>query len=235
MKLCKPVPVTSKAMLLPFLRTHFLTRQPPLDVLTTSLESRPGEGVDVLALTPEGRLVAVMAHLDKPAGLIDELFARLHWMIENASLIQRFFPTVEVDVTQRPRLVLVMPRLDDRTRDLLGYFTATELEVHEFRMVEMDGEVALLMEQVAGYPVTEDTRATTVSVPAPPPPEEAEAALDQVVARREAPPTPSLTEDSNVEIHVDDINVAELGVSEEELLDLLNIQVPDRDPNASAH
>ena len=59
--------------------------------------------------------------------------------------------------------------------------------------------------------------------------EEAEAALDEVVTRQEAVPA-SLIDDANVEIHVDDMNVAELGVSEEELLELLNIHLPGRTP-----
>ena len=239
MKLCKRVPLTSKAMLLPFVREYLLASDPPHEVLATSFEFRPGEAVDVLAVTPAGRLVAVVAHLEEPAAAVDGLLWRLHWMIENAPLVQRLFPLVELDATRPPRLVLGVPRLGERLRDVLGYFTATELDVYEYRMVELEGEIALLMEAVARYPevAAPAAAAPPAAAEVPPaeaevPPEEAEAALDEVVARPEARPVRSLMEDENVEIHVDDMNVAELGVSEEELLELLNIQVPGRSQEA---
>ncbi len=240
MKLCTRVPLTSKAMLLPFVREHLLASDPPHEVLATSFEFRPGEAVDVLAATPAGRLVAVVAHLEEPAAAVDGLLWRLHWMVENAPLVQRMFPLVELDATRPPRLVLAVPRLGERLRDVLRYFTATELEVYEYRMVELEGEIALLMESVARYPqvavqvaeATHAERAEARFAEADVPPEEAEAALDEVVARPEPPPARSLMEDENVEIHVDDVNVAELGVSEEELLELLNIQVPGRSQEA---
>ncbi len=234
MKLCKRVPLTSKAILLPFLREHFLVSEPPYEVLATSFEFRPGEGVDVLALTPEGRLVVVLAHLEAPAAVVDKLLLRLHWMIENAPLVQRLFPAADLDPTRPPRLVLAVPRLEERVRDVLRYFTATELAVFEYRMVEVEGELALLMEVVARYPHLEEEAPIARPRAAPRPSEEAEAALDEVVTRHE-PPSVSLVDDANVEIHVDDMNVAELGVSEEELLELLNIHVPGRDPEAPAH
>jgi len=225
MKLCKPVPLTSKAMLLPFVREHFLVSDPPHEVLATSFEFRPGEGVDLLALAPDGRLVVVVAYLEPPAAVVDELLWALHWLIENMSLVARLFPAAEIDPTRPPRLVLAVPRLEERLRRLLRYFTATELAVCEYRMVELDGEIALLVEEAARYPHVEEAAPS-----APTPSEEAEAALDEVVARHEPPQALSLVEDGNVEIHVDDMNMAELGVSEEELLELLNIQVPGRDP-----
>ena len=94
--------------------------------------------------------------------------------------------------------------------------------------VEIDGEIALLMEAAARYPHLEEAVPAAVAPP-PAPSEEAEAALDEVVTRQDPMPA-SLVDDVNVEIHVDDMNVAELGVSEEELLELLNIHVPGRDP-----
>jgi hypothetical protein len=196
MKLCKPVPLTSKPMLLPFLREHFLASEPPHEVLATSFEFRPNEGVDVLAVTPEGRLVAVVAHLDEPAAIVDELLQRLHWMIENALLLPRLFPVADIDLTRPPRLVLALPRLGEPMRRVLHYFTATELDVYEFHMVELDGEIALLMEPVASYPSLE--RAAPETPAAMPPSEEAEAALDEVVARHEPPPAADLVEDENV-------------------------------------
>ena len=239
MKLCKRVPLTSKAILLPFLREHFLAADPPHEVLATSFEFRAGEGVDVLALAPEGRLVAVVAHLDEPDAVVDELLRRLHWMIENAPLVQRMFPTVDIDPTRPPRLVLALPRLEARLRAVLRYFTATELAVCEYRLVELDSELALLVEPVARYPHLEEATMAVAAAPSAataepeplPPTEEAEAALDEVVTRQE-PSVADLVDDANVEIHVDDMNVAELGVSEEELLELLNIHLPGRDPNA---
>ena len=231
MKLCKPVPLTSKAMLLPFLREHFLEADPPHEVLATSFEFRPDEGMDLLALAPDGRLVGVVAQIEPPATIVDELLFRLHWMIENALLMQRLFPGAAIDPGRPPRLVLALPRLEERVRHVLRYFTATELAVYEYRMVEIDGEIALLMEEAARYPHVEEA---TVSLPTVPPTEEAEAALDEVVARHEPPQALSLVDDENVEIHVDDMNVAELGVSEEELLELLNIQVSARAPDSKA-
>ncbi len=237
MKLCKRVPLKSKAILLPFLREHFLASDPPHEVLATSFEFRAGEGVDVLALTPEGRLVAAVAHLDEPDAVVDELLRRLHWMIENAPLVQRMFPSVEIDPTQPPRLVLALPRLEARLRAVLRYFTATDLAVCEYRLVELDNELALLVERVAQYPHLGDAAMAAAppaaaAAPQPlPPTEEAEAALDEVVTRQE-PSVADLVDDANVEIHVDDMNVAELGVSEEELLELLNIHLPGRDPDA---
>lgn len=240
MKLCTRVPLKSKAILLPFLREHFLASDPPHEVLATSFEFRAGEGVDVLALAPEGRLVAVVAHLDEPDAVVDELLRRLHWMIENAPLVQRMFPSVEIDPTRPPRLVLALPRLEARLRAVLRYFTATELAVYEYRLVELDSELALLVEPVAQYPHLEEATMAVAAAPAAapeaeprPPTEEAEAALDEVVTRQE-PSVADLVDDANVEIHVDDMNVAELGVSEEELLELLNIHLPGRDPDARA-
>jgi hypothetical protein len=128
--------------------------------------------------------------------------------------------------------VLALPRLGEPMRRVLRYFTATELDVYEFHMVELDGEIALLIEPVASYPSLE--RAAPQAPAAEPPSEEAEAALDEVVARREPLPAVDLVEDENVEIHVDDMNVAELGVSEQELLELLNIQVPARNSDAAS-
>jgi hypothetical protein len=246
MKLCKRVPLTSKAMLLPFLREHFLASEPPHEVLATSFEYRAGEGVDVLAISPEGRLVVVLAHLDEPGAIVDELLRRLHWMIENAPLVQRLFPAVDIDLTLPPRLVLAVPRFDERLRAVLRYFTATELAVYEYRLVELESEIALLVEIAGHFPhVGEAPRvvasaheepeaepAEPAAAPAgpQPPSEEAEAALDEVVTRQDAGPD-SLVDDDSIEIHVDDMNVAELGVSEDELLELLNIHVPGRQPD----
>ncbi|MBN1918308.1 MAG: hypothetical protein JW889_10385 [Verrucomicrobia bacterium] len=247
MRLCRPVPLTSKAMLLPFLREHFLAAEPRHEVLATSFEFRADEGVDVLALAPDGRLVAVLAHVSEPGAVVDELLRRLHWMIDNAPLMQRLFPAVDIDLTRPPRLALVVPRLESRLRDVLRYFTATELTVYEYRLVEFEGEIALLIDVAARFPHVEErarpaaletphTGSASRPVPArfamtTPEPlfDEAEAELDELVARHDEAPI-SLIDDENVEIHVDDMNVEELGVSEEELLDLLNIHVPGRDP-----
>ena len=46
MKLCKPVVLTSKGILVPFLREHFLASDPPHQVLATSFEFRRSEGVE---------------------------------------------------------------------------------------------------------------------------------------------------------------------------------------------
>jgi hypothetical protein len=231
MKLCKPVVLTSKGILVPFLREHFLASDPPHQVLATSFEFRRGEGVDVLALAPEGRLVAVLAHLDEPVAILDDILRRLHWMIENAPLVQRLFPTANIDQTRPPRLVLAVPRLAERLRDVLRYFTATELAVYEYHLVEIEGEIALLMEEAGRFPYVAVEEPALAAVLPQAPTEEAEAALDEVVTRQETVPA-SLADDPNVEIHVDDMNVAELGVSEQELLELLNIHVPGRDPQA---
>jgi hypothetical protein len=245
MRLCKPVPLTSKAMLLPFLREHFLAADPPHEVLATSFEFRADQGVDVLALAPDGRLVAVLAHLAEPTAVVDELLQRLHWLIENAPLMQRLFPAVDIDLTRPPRLALAVPRFEGHLRDVLPFFTATELTVYEYRLVEFDSEIALLIDVAARFPhVAESTRPAMFEAPRPEPPaspslgpampvgmeplEEAEAELDELVARHDEAPT-SLMDDENVEIHVDDMNVEELGVSEEELLELLNIHIPSRD------
>ena len=152
MKLCKPVVLTSKGILVPFLREHFLASDPPHQVLATSFEFRRGEGVDVLALAPEGRLVVVLAHLDEPSAVVEDLLRRLHWMIENAPLVQRLFPTANIDRTRPPRMVLAVPRLAERMRDVLRYFTATELAVYEYRLVEVDREIALLVEVAGQFP-----------------------------------------------------------------------------------
>jgi len=178
----------------------------------------------------------------EPSAVVDELLRRLHWMIENAPLMQRLFPAVDIDLTRPPRLALAVPRFEGRLRDVLRYFTATELVVYEYRLVEFDTDIALLIEVAGRFPHVEPA-ARTPAFEAPRPPAEApleaalepleeaeaEAELDELVARHDEAPA-GLMDDENVEIHVDDMNVEELGVSEEELLDLLNIHVPGHDP-----
>src|SRR3989304_7409865 len=109
-----------------------------------------GSGPVTLALDREGRLVVLVMSLIQEESLLSRLVRVYGWVLQNLSLLTRFYAKRGLDDARVPRIIAIAPEFPQVLLDALSHL-AFSVELYQYRGLEIDGERALLLEPLGGH------------------------------------------------------------------------------------
>ena len=109
-----------------------------------------GSGPVTLALDREGRLVVLVMSLIQEESLLSRLVGVYGWVLQNLSLLTRFYAKRGLDDARAPRIIAIAPEFPQVLLDALSHL-AFSVELYQYRGLEIDGERALLLEPLGGH------------------------------------------------------------------------------------
>jgi len=100
-----------------------------------------------LGLDEERRFVVLISEIVEDDSLLLKALGQLNWVIRHYSLLVRLFHKPEGESLPSPRAILIAPSFSATLRETIP-FIAFDIELYEYRAVEMNHERALLLDPV---------------------------------------------------------------------------------------
>ncbi|KPJ49666.1 hypothetical protein AMJ40_05040 [candidate division TA06 bacterium DG_26] len=117
--------------------------------------------IDLVAMDGAKRLVVIQVGLDDSPQILADAIDRYDWIVRNEHLVHRLYGSSGVDLSERPRVFVLIPHLAERLLRISSYFCGLKLEVFEYKYVpSLDGLVA---EKIPTGPQPAATRQETTT------------------------------------------------------------------------
>lgn len=123
-------------------------------VLETDIQTESGPVI--LGLDREGRLAVLTMSLVQEEDLLSRLVGIYGWVLQNLSVLSRFYAKRGLDSTRVPRIIAIAPEFPQAVMDGIAHLAFT-VELYRYRGLEVNGERALLLEPLAGQVPEPDT------------------------------------------------------------------------------
>ena len=141
------VPVEDLSILQDLVMNHLDAIAGQVRVLETDIQTESGPVI--LGLDSERRLVVLVMALLKEEDLLSRLMGVYGWVIQNLSLLCRFYAKRGLDGTRDPRIMVIAPWFPQTILNGLAHLSFN-VELYLYRGLEVNGERALLLEAIAG-------------------------------------------------------------------------------------
>jgi len=116
-----------------------------IEVLEEDLGSPPGPlclGVD-----EDRRFVLLISSIVEDDAILLKALGQLNWVVRHHSLLVRLYNKAGGEFSPSPRAVLIAPSFSATLREIVP-FIAFDIELYEYRAVELNHERALLLDPV---------------------------------------------------------------------------------------
>lgn len=107
-------------------------------------------GPVTLALDREGRLVILVMSVIQEESLLSRLAGVYGWVLQNLSLLTRFYAKRGLDSARVPRIIAIAPEFPQAVMDGIAHLVFT-VELYRYRGLEVNGERGLLLEPLGGH------------------------------------------------------------------------------------
>ncbi len=104
--------------------------------------------IDLLALDRKQQLAIIDVQTTLDDGLLARGLAHVDWAVRNLRTVQRLFPGWAIDVSRKPRLVLVAPRFSLALRSGIRQIAGLSISCFRYREVDLSGEVGMFIERL---------------------------------------------------------------------------------------
>jgi hypothetical protein len=141
------VPVEDLSILQELVISHLDAVPGQVRVLETDIHTEAGPVI--LGLDHERRLVVLVLSLIKEDDLLSRVLGIYGWVLQNLSLISRFYAKRGLDGTRDPRIMVIAPGYLQTVLNGLPHLSVS-LELYLYRGLEVNGEKALLLEAFGG-------------------------------------------------------------------------------------
>lgn len=140
-------PLPDRTHLLAFLAREAETLEAGLRILDTGLPCEGCGEIDLLAVDAARRLAVV----DVETGSADDRLllrglAHFDWVTRNAPVLRRMYAAQAADLSLRPRVLLVAPRLSWMVRCAARQITAPRIAWWTYRALAVDGGVGVVID-----------------------------------------------------------------------------------------
>lgn len=98
--------------------------------------------IDVIGVDSSKRLVLIEIGLDDNPQILVDALGCFNWIDRNEDIVRRLYGPSDVDYTQKPRLLVMVPHLSDRFLRISSYVSLVGLDLFEYNYVpSLDGLV----------------------------------------------------------------------------------------------
>lgn len=139
-------PAPDRPGLVAFLRRHIEAVEPGLRAIDGGLPCEGAGEIDLLAVDSGHRLVAVDVETAPDDRLLLRGLAHADWMTRNAAILRRLYASEAVDLSLRPRLVLVAPQLSWLVRSAARQLGAPRITWCTYRAVALGNAIGLVLD-----------------------------------------------------------------------------------------
>ena len=104
--------------------------------------------IDLLALDRNRQLTIIDLQTTLDDGMVARGLGHVDWAVRNLRTVQRVYPGWTIDISRRPRLVLVAPRFSIALRSGIRQITTPAISCFRYCAVELAGETGILVERL---------------------------------------------------------------------------------------
>lgn len=121
--------------------------------------------IDLLGVDGSKRLVLIEVGLNDDHKILVDVLGLFDWVVRNEDIVRRLYGSSDVDFSQKPRVLVVIPYPSDRFLRISSYFSYLELDLFEYKYIpSLDRLVIEKIDRDRFRPIEIDRERTTQAV-----------------------------------------------------------------------